>query len=302
MDIRKKDGFNGQKAIVLPDKIIQKCNNILLINNLFLTDVGFYPKAKFHYRYRSTGISQNILIYCVDGEGWLELEGKHVPVLQGQFIVIPENTPHRYGSADKDPWSIYWLHFKGTLSSQFIELMSLGKTKFCRSIAYSDDRIKLFDNIYRILENGYSDDSLISINLSFWYFLSSLCYPETTLSSNVNKGETDVIDNSIQFMRRNLHKKLSLEELASQSLISTSYYSALFKKKTGYPPLEYFNHIKIQEACQYLQFTNVHIKEVGYKLGINDPYYFSRLFSNIMGESPLEYRKKMRHQLMKCQL
>jgi AraC-like DNA-binding protein len=74
--------------------------------------------------------------------------------------------------------------------------------------------------------------------------------------------------------------------------ISLSHYSALFKKKTGYPPLEYFNHIKIQKACQFLQFTNLQVKEIAYKLGINDPFYFSRLFTNVMGFSPLDYRKQ----------
>ncbi len=295
VDIRKKDGFNGQKAIVLPNKIVQRCHKILVINNLFVTDIGFYPKAKFHYRHRPAGVSQHILIYCTDGEGWLELGGKHITVEQGQFIVIPENTPHKYGSAEKNPWSIYWLHFKGALSSQFIELMSLRKTNFLRTVPYYDDRIKLFDKIYKILETGYSEDNLISINLSFWYFLSSLCYPEVSLLPYKNERESDVIDLSIQFMQNSLDKKLSLDELASQSLVSTSHYCTLFKKKTGYPPLEYFNHMKIQEACQYLQFTKVHIKEIGYKLGINDPYYFSRMFSNVMGQSPLEYRKKMRH-------
>ncbi|HEY0768721.1 MAG TPA: AraC family transcriptional regulator, partial [Sphingobacteriaceae bacterium] len=244
LEIRKKDGFNGQKAIVLPNKVIQRCNKISLISNLYLTDVGFYPKAKFHYRHRITGISQHILIYCTDGEGWLELDGKHYQVEKGQFIIIPQNTPHKYGSSKRNPWSIYWLHFKGLLSGQFMELMSLKGTKFCRFIGCSDNRIKLFENIYGILERGYSEDNLVCVNLSLWYFLSSLCYPESSLLPYKYEDQ-DVIDRSIQFMRENLNKKLSLEELASQSLVSTSHYCALFKKKTGYPPLEYFNHIKI---------------------------------------------------------
>ena len=93
-------------------------------------------------------------------------------------------------------------------------------------------------------------------------------------------------------MQQNLHRALSLQEMASEAHISPSHYSALFKKKTGYPPLEYFNHIKVQKACQYLQFTNLQVKEIAYKLGVNDPFYFSRFFSNIMGMSPLEYRNR----------
>ncbi len=147
--------------------------------------------------------------------------------------------------------------------------------------------------MYHILEKGYSDANLQYINMCLWHFLASFSFPELFNDTAENKME-DAIDRSIAFMRENVHHLLSLKQLAEQALISPSHYSALFKKKTGYPPLAYFNHIKIQKACQYLEFTNNNIKEISYKLGITDPYYFSRLFSNIMGQSPLEFRTRKR--------
>jgi AraC-like DNA-binding protein len=84
---------------------------------------------------------------------------------------------------------------------------------------------------------------------------------------------------------------LSLKEMADFSGLSVSHYSFIFKKKTGFPPLEYFNHLKIQLACQYLLFSEMKIKDIGEMLGINDPYYFSRSFRRIMGVSPKFYRE-----------
>jgi AraC-like DNA-binding protein len=48
----------------------------------------------------------------------------------------------------------------------------------------------------------------------------------------------------------------------------------------------------VQKACQYLLFTGLRVKEIAYELGIEDPFYFSRMFSRIMGSSPNEYREK----------
>ncbi|MBC7626240.1 MAG: helix-turn-helix transcriptional regulator [Ferruginibacter sp.] len=56
--------------------------------------------------------------------------------------------------------------------------------------------------------------------------------------------------------------------------------------------MEYFNHLKIQKACQFLLFTKLRIKEISIELGIEDHYYFSRLFHKVMGVSPVCYRKK----------
>lgn len=53
----------------------------------------------------------------------------------------------------------------------------------------------------------------------------------------------------------------------------------------------YFNMLKIQQACALLDFTEIKINQVCYKVGIEDPYYFSRLFNKIMGMPPKEYKK-----------
>ena len=96
-------------------------------------------------------------------------------------------------------------------------------------------------------------------------------------------------------MNKKIDYMMSLEEIAKSVNLSSSHFSALFKKKTGFSPIEYYNHLKIQKACQYLLFTDLRVKEISYKLGINDPYYFSRLFSKVMGMAPNDYRVKRIH-------
>jgi AraC-like DNA-binding protein len=83
-----------------------------------------------------------------------------------------------------------------------------------------------------------------------------------------------------------------LSEIAESVNVSVSHYSFLFRQKTGFAPMEYFNQLKIQKACQYLLFTDLRIKEIAQQLGIDDPYYFSRMFTRLMGLSPKEYRIK----------
>jgi AraC-like DNA-binding protein len=127
--------------------------------------------------------------------------------------------------------------------------------------------------------------------MSFWYFLTPFIFNEK-FKPAVAINEKDTVDTAIDFMTKNIVTRLKLQQLATHVNISPSHFSFLFKEKTGYPPVEYFNHLKIQKACQFLLFTKLRIKEISIELGIEDPYYFSRLFHKVMGVSPVSYRKK----------
>ena len=288
----KKDGFDGQKAIVLPKSVIKKfCIHNPIINKAFITDIGYYPKAKFHYRERPQGAEQNILIYCVEGKGRISLDKKSHEINSGDFVVIPFNKPHSYETDIQNPWTIYWCHFRGEQADEIIKQIYIKYGSLKSSIPFSDARIELFNSLYLNLEKGYSFENISYVNLLFPQFLSSFLFYEK-FNVNLENHELDIIDLSIHYMQENVFKHLTLGALAKNVNSSPSHYSAVFKKKTGFPPIEYLNHLKIQKACQFLQFTELRIKEIAIKVGIEDQYYFSRLFTKTMGYSPSEYRSQ----------
>lgn len=73
---------------------------------------------------------------------------------------------------------------------------------------------------------------------------------------------------------------------------SASHFGQIFLKKTGHSPLNYFNQLKIQKACQMLDFSDMKIKEIANELGFYDQYHFSKTFFKITGENPSQYKKR----------
>lgn len=290
---KKRDGFQGQKAIVLPRNIIAKyCLHNPLISSAYITDIGYYPKAKFHYRARTQGIDQHILIYNIEGLGWAEIEDKKYTIAPGDFFIAPAGKLNRYGANEKTPWSIYWIHFKGPTADAFVNNHFERTKSYQGTISFNQNRMVLFDEIYKHLERGYGYENLSYVNMILTHYLSSFLFHETFNGVSLNDNSSDVVNLAILFMQENMDNMLSLSELANHVNVSASYFSSLFKKKTGFSPIEYFNHLKIQKAGQYLQFTDMRIKEIAYNFGMEDPYYFSRLFTKIMSISPKEYRAK----------
>jgi len=118
-------------------------------------------------------------------------------------------------------------------------------------------------------------------------FNSSLFITHTGLKETQRQ---DRLGQSIVFMKSNIHKQLSVEEIAKQFYYSPSHYTSLFKKKTGLSPINYFIRMKIHYACQLLTQRELIIKEIADKIGYEDPYYFSRIFKKVIGKSPTQYK------------
>jgi AraC-like DNA-binding protein len=96
------------------------------------------------------------------------------------------------------------------------------------------------------------------------------------------------------FMQENIDKQINLSDLAALCGFSVSHYCMVFKKKTSRSPIDYFINLKIQKACQMLDYNNSNIKEIAARLDFEDQFYFSRAFKKIMGISPSDYRKKIK--------
>jgi len=290
--IKRKDGFHGERAVVLPSSIIQEMENDPISAILHITDIGYYPKARHHFRERTEPITQYIFIYCTEGEGWYKINGEEYTVSANQYFILPAGCVHAYGASEENPWTIYWIHFKGKLAYCFAK-QCIRPIEIKPSIhSRITNRTEMFEEILHTLTMGYSHENLLYSCSIFYHYLGTVRYLQQYRSATQDPSEEhDIVTAAIHFMRESIEKKLTLQEIAAHTGYSASHFSALFSKRTGYAPLTYFNQLKIQQACQLLDFTDIKINQVCYKIGIDDCYYFSRLFSKIMGMSPREYKK-----------
>lgn len=289
-----KNGFRGERSIVLPQMIIEMEKADPLVSSLYLTDIGYYPAASYHFRKREVGIDQHVLIYCVEGSGWYLLNGEQHQVKANQFFILPAGIPHSYGADSQDPWTIYWVHFTGAHSTFYATGDNLPRDVKPNINSRISDRNHIFEEIFSTLYEEYSLENLRYVSSLLHYYLASMRYLHLfrhAQSHDANE-DTNVVKAAIHYMKENIEKKLSIEEVAKYTGYSASHFSALFQQQTQRSPLQYFNLLKVQQASLMLQETDMKINQICFKVGIEDSCYFSRLFTKVTGMSPTEYRKK----------
>ncbi|KOS05843.1 AraC family transcriptional regulator [Flavobacterium akiainvivens] len=295
MDTSIKQGFLGQRMIVLPKNITQGIKKNPLIAPLYFTDIGFFPHASHHEVRRKNGSKQHILIYCYKGEGIIEVGGSVVTLKANTYYIIPPGVPHSYYALETNPWSIYWVHFTGAQAVHFYDKFSSRFAESAPLLSLEERRLSLFESLIGVLESGYSEANLEFVNLSLTQLLNAFLYDRFFTEVGKQLSENNTVEAAIEYMKKHLDSPLKIDDVAGNFSYSPSHFFTLFKKRTGYSPIHYFNYLKIQKACQYLSFTTMSVKEISFALGFNDPLYFSRLFKKIMSTPPLQYRNEYRH-------
>ena len=289
----QRDGFKGERSVVLPPMITQIERQDPLASSLFVTDIGYYPRAYNHFRERKEPITENVLIYCVEGSGWYRIGDEtkpQVPLKMGEFVILPAGKPHAYG-ADEDPGTIYWIHFAGEHAAIYSEGLQKPHRIAPQINSRISNRNNLFDEIMSALSDQENIESLRYASSLLHAYLASVRYLYQYRHTQ-KEVSVDPIEASIHYMRENVENHITLDEIAKYVGYSPSHFSALFRKQTGESPLNYFNILRIERACELLRETDMKINQICYKVGIEDNYYYSRLFSQKMGTSPSKYREK----------
>ena len=109
---------------------------------------------------------------------------------------------------------------------------------------------------------------------------------------STSKGD-DLVKKAVGLMESNYHEALSMDSLAGNVGLERSYFSVLFKEKTGMSPYQYLTALRIRKARILLRETDTGVARIAEAVGM-DPRNFARLFKKETDETPLQYRQKHR--------
>ena len=277
---------------VIPHRVISELANHPLSSGLYPLGIGYYRQASGHHMERDSH-DDNLLIYCLDGEGELEIEGQKQRVRPGDILLIPRGIQHAYKARPSNPWTIYWTHFHGHHAPDFIQHIAARKTgqnQLVIPIGIHSRLASDFEALLEARESTYNINAYICAANQLRQILSHIALLKP-LARHKQSGDGLDIERVHRLMQARIHEQLVLDTLAETVNLSKYHFVKKYKEITATTPINHFIQLKIERACHLLDTTNNHVNEIAFSVGYEDAYYFSRIFKKLMGVSPSQYRK-----------
>jgi AraC family transcriptional regulator, arabinose operon regulatory protein len=263
-----------------------------LTHEFAVTDIGRYPSAYRHFYRRPNGAEEHILLVCNAGSGFCRTPTKSFVLTPHQFAIIPAGGPHEYGADDHDPWTILWCHFTGNYGNILAQYLPLNRAPYGIAPVASTETNALFDLAFDVMKRGFSMEHLTVASALIRAALTVLVFDNPALIDGEDRHGNRHVESAVEFINRNLDKSITVQNVADAVGLSASRLTQLFHSYVGQSPKRYVRRERVLRACHFLDATDAPISQIAELVGYPDPLHFSRVFRQVLGRSPRQYRAR----------
>ncbi len=111
-----------------------------------------------------------------------------------------------------------------------------------------------------------------------------------TIRNQENFTPPLLVGKALEFMRDNLHREITRDETAQHAGISPSHFSHLLRERTGRSFTELLRQCRVDLACELLLHSQLSLADIAIRCGFCDQSYFTRVFRDVKGLPPGQYR------------
>jgi len=225
------------------------------------------------------------------GKGYFRLGNEEFYLKAGDAFVIWPNTVTYYCADLEEPWHYSWVGFSGTKAEFYLSETALtieSPTLKCTVPEFVGQYFKDMMKTRNLLRSR--EIHLLGI---FYLLLSHLVENVTDVYGYKpsSLGKLDYMDKSVEFIKSNYSKKISILDIAKHVGIDRKYLCTLFKKALKTSPHRFLLNIRMDKACELMYNKYLSIGDISRSVGYEDSLLFSKMFKRYKGLSPSKFRK-----------
>jgi AraC-like DNA-binding protein len=260
-------------------------NRPLFFRDLRVSNAGYFPK-------KLTWLDERFQIYAVGlvvaGSGSYRVgRGRVQEVRAGSMFTVHPGAVFHYGPDRATGWEEHYVGVVGRGVRRWIRSGLFPTDGIVRSIRNTESIATAMHDILRTSQRGERGDADRAVVMTERLLLElSLSRDDSPTARRTNSAMESVLNHC----REHLSEAIDFESLADAHAMSYSHLRQQMRRLTGVAPAHYLSQLRCQRACRLLIETEESIKSIGQRVGIGDPYTFSRTFRRTSGLSPQRYR------------
>lgn len=259
----------------------------------YYTNVKKYTPVHWH--------SAVELIYILNGNAEITVEGKEYPVVAGEFVVIDSNLLHEF--LCKGASMMVVIHFSRSSMKNFIP--NLEEYHFCCARAeLKKEQLGAYLAICELLKGlpplyvmhpiGYRLKSQAIAMEVFFELVNRFAGTGGPVQKPEKRETLERLEEMIEYIELHHKEPVSLEEIASHFYLSREYFSRFFRKNMGVTFSRYLNQVRLMHIYQEICNTDTGILELADRHGFTNYKLFNKMFHEVYGCTPREIRKKQK--------
>ncbi len=255
--------------------------------------VGIGAPANQRQIVRPDGFQGYQVLYCLYGNGILEIEDQQYTISAGDAFFFRPDIPHSYYAKDSS-WGVRWIVFAGDGAENLMDYFSFGKSEVfhIHNLESFDAQV---DTISDMFWSESDPDKEVKVSALLYKLLIQVAEykNQPPRAERISRNERyQRLLPVIEMLKTRYPEDLSLQDMAAAIGVTTNHLCRLFQSVFGTTPLKYLTTLRLNMAKRYLcSPDNWKVKEVATTVGFKDPSYFCAVFKKAEGITPEDFRR-----------
>ena len=272
----------------------EKINNFFYIEKSYLQKLDHKSKPHYHNACE--------VFYFLNGAARYFVNNQCYTVKKGSIIFVDTYEIHKaLYTSDNCERVLILYHPVVTQYNQLLNLPNIfhilnKKFNGCRMITPPHDLQQCIkDTIMRMLEHYQADSPYKDSYLYAYFSIFITQIAEYLYSNDISEEISSVnplIANILSYINQNIGNEISLDNISKHLNISKYHLCRIFKENTGLTIIDYVNRKRIVTAEKLIGLNRFSFTEIATRVGFNNLTYFEKVFKNITGTNPGDYKKK----------
>lgn len=258
-------------------------------------------------------IHKSVELYLIDsGSCGMDIGSRKLTFFPGDLVMVYPDVVHSFYLEESGSCVFRHIHFDPELffkwhvspnHSRPADILTVLTAPFGHYLHLrADEKISsLVDGIIEESnENDALSDAMANLQIAeLLLYLIRLTRPEQTYEQETGSripNHLQYVSDTLAYIHENYDQKILIPDIAARLNISARYLNKIFFQHMSLTILTYINMYRVNQAIELMRDTDLSLTEIAAQTGCKDSQHFSKLFKNIIGLPPNQYRKRIIHE------